>query len=90
MEKSVTHTYHVSGMSCVGCAATVKNKLSAIPEISSVKVDLGMQQVEITSSQLIKITMLQDVLSATSYTICELRVSHNTMKSHPGVEINSH
>ena len=28
MENSITHTYHVSGMSCGGCAATVKNKLS--------------------------------------------------------------
>jgi copper chaperone len=86
MEKSVTHTYHVSGMSCGGCAATVKNKLSTIPAISSVKVDLGKQQVEIPSSQLIKITTLQDVLSNTSYTICDLRVSDNTMKSHRGVE----
>jgi copper chaperone CopZ len=75
MEKLITHTYHIGGMSCGGCATTVKNKLSAAQGVTSVNVnvDLGKKQAEITSSQAIKTETLQDALSKTHYTIAELR-----------------
>ncbi len=73
MEKLITHTYHVSGMSCGGCAATVKNKLSNATGITSVKIDLAKKEAEITSSQAIKADKLQEALSNTGYTISELR-----------------
>jgi len=73
MEKAITHKYHVSGMSCGGCASTVKNKLSDGSDIKSVKVNLAKKEVEITSSQSIKIDELQESLSHTGYTISELR-----------------
>jgi copper chaperone CopZ len=73
MEKSLTHTYHIGGMSCGGCAATVKNKLSAVTGVTSVNIDLGKKQAEITSSDLLKADMLQNALSKTHYTIAELR-----------------
>ncbi len=73
MEKSITHNYHIGGMSCGGCAATVKNKLSAAQGVTSVNVDLGKKQAEIISSQEIKTETLQDALSKTHYTIAELR-----------------
>ena len=50
MENSIKHTYHIDGMSCGGCATTVKNKLSAVKGVTSVNVDLGKKQAEITSS----------------------------------------
>ena len=74
MENSITHTYHVNGMSCGGCAATVKNKLTAASGITSVQVDLAKKQAEITSSLALKVDMLQEALSDTGYTIAELRV----------------
>jgi copper chaperone CopZ len=73
MEKLITHTYHIDGMSCGGCVKTVKNKLSAAPGVSSVQVDLAKKEVEITSSQAIEADILQEALSNTSYTISELR-----------------
>ena len=73
MEKLITHTYHIGGMSCGGCATTVKNKLSAAQGVTSVNVDLGKKQAEITSSKAIKIETLQDALSKTHYTLAELR-----------------
>jgi copper chaperone len=72
MEKSNTHTYHISGMSCGGCAATVKNKLSATPGVTSVMVDLGKKQAEVTSSAEISKDTLQKALSNTSYAISEI------------------
>ncbi len=73
MEKSISHIYHIGGMSCGGCATTVKTKLSAVHEVISVKVDLAKKEAEITSSQPIKADKLQEALSHTGYTISELR-----------------
>lgn len=72
MEKLITHTYHVGGMSCGGCATTVKNKLSAAKGVTSVNVDLGKKQAEITSSEELKTETLQEALSKTHYTIADL------------------
>ncbi len=75
MENSIKHTYHIGGMSCGGCVATVKNKLSAIPDVTSVKVDLAKKEAEITSSIVIEADTLQDALKNTHYTIAELRTA---------------
>ncbi|MEO6904073.1 MAG: heavy metal-associated domain-containing protein [Bacteroidia bacterium] len=72
MEKSITHTYQVSGMSCGGCVATVKSKLSAAPGVTSVEINLAKKEAEITSSQVIKADTLQAALSNTHYTIAEI------------------
>ncbi|MDI1233735.1 MAG: heavy metal-associated domain-containing protein [bacterium] len=77
MENSIKHTYHVGGMSCGGCAATVKNKLSAAAGVTSVKVDLTKKEAEITSSQAIKTEELQEALGNTHYTISELNPEIN-------------
>lgn len=71
MENLITHTYHIDGMSCGGCATTVKNKLSAAPGIVSVQVDLAKKEAEISSTEEIKTDILQAALSNTSYTISE-------------------
>ncbi len=73
MENSIKHTYHIDGMSCGGCATTVKNKLSAVSGVTSVQVDLAKKEAEITSSQTINADKLQEALSNTDYTISELR-----------------
>lgn len=73
MENSSIHTYHIGGMSCGGCATTVKNKLSSAPGVTSVQIDLAKKEAEITSLQPIKADKLQEALSHTGYTISELR-----------------
>lgn len=75
MENSITHTYHIGGMSCGGCATTVRNKLSAAPGVTSVEVDLAKKEAKITSSLEIKADTLQDALKNTHYTISELRAA---------------
>ncbi len=62
-------------MSCGGCAATVKNKLSAAPGVTSVQVDLAKKEAEITFSREINADTLQDALKSTHYTIAELRAA---------------
>ncbi len=73
MENSIIHTYHVGGMGCGGCVATVKNKLSAAAGVTSVTVDLARKEAKITSSEELKADTLQEALSNTGYTIAELR-----------------
>ncbi len=73
MEKLISHTYHVSGMTCGGCATTVKNKLSAFDGVTSLNVDLAKNEVEITSLKAISADRLQQALSNTHYTIAEPR-----------------
>jgi copper chaperone CopZ len=73
MENSIKHTYHIDGMSCGGCVATVKNKLSAAAGVTSVTVDLAKKQAEITSSHSLKAEALQEALGNTGYTIGELK-----------------
>ena len=73
MEKPFTHTYHIGGMSCGGCVSTVKQKLSSVPGVTSVTVDLGKKEAEITSSHEIKADTLKSAFNNTHYTISELR-----------------
>lgn len=75
MENSIKHTYHIGGMSCGGCVAAVKSKLSEAPGVTSVTVDLANKQAEITSSSAIKADTLQNALKNTHYTISELRTA---------------
>ena len=72
MENSIKHTYHIVGMSCGGCVATVKNKLLAVNGVTSVQIDLTKKQAEITSFSEIKADILQEALKNTHYTITEL------------------
>ena len=72
MEKSIIHTYHIGGMSCGGCVSTVKQKLSSVPGVTSVAVDLGKKEAEITSSEDIATDTLRRAFSNTHYTISEL------------------
>ncbi|MEO7530228.1 MAG: heavy metal-associated domain-containing protein [Sediminibacterium sp.] len=72
METLTKQSYHIGGMSCGGCAASVKNKLSAAPGVISVSVDLANKEAEISSTEAIETATLQRALSTTHYTISEL------------------
>lgn len=69
--EKMQHTYPVSGMHCGGCAGTVEQKLTSLPEVDSVRVKLEKQQVEITSEIPVPLGTLQAVLENTTYAIKE-------------------
>jgi copper chaperone CopZ len=72
MRNSIKHTFHIGGMSCGGCVSSVKNRLVAAPNVTSVSIDLANKQAEITSSVAIKAETLQNAFTNTHYTISEL------------------
>jgi len=60
------HTYLIAGMTCTGCAATVKSKLEQHPEIASVDVSYEQQQAIIDMAQHIPALEMQGLLGQDS------------------------
>ncbi|MBP2832933.1 cation transporter [Aquimarina sp. U1-2] len=56
------HTYAISGMTCNGCKATVKDNLRALAHVTHVVVDLDNASAEITMAKPISIEKLQSAL----------------------------
>ena len=69
MKESIKHTYHIDGMSCNGCATTVKKRLSGIPNVTFVEVDLANKKAEVTSTSDVSIETLRAALNNTGYSI---------------------
>jgi copper chaperone CopZ len=68
----MTHTYHISGMTCNSCVAKVKNELFKLGDISSADVRLAAPQATITMGKHISTRVLQDAIhKAGKYTITE-------------------
>lgn len=65
------HSYHISGMHCGGCAKTVEQKLAALPQVKTVKVDLEKKLAQVESENPISLSTLQAALVNTSYAIEE-------------------
>lgn len=61
----------VEGMSCAGCANTVKTRFEAIDGVKSVNVDLGNNKVTIESASEVNKDTLITALSDTNYSIVE-------------------
>lgn len=61
----------VEGMTCAGCANTVKTKFEAINGVKSVNVDLENSKVTIESASQIDTETLITALSDTNYSLVE-------------------
>ena len=68
----MTHTYHISGMTCNGCVAKAKSELLKLGDVTGADVQLAAPQATITMQKHIPATTLQAALSkAGNYTITE-------------------
>jgi copper chaperone CopZ len=79
----MTHTYNISGMTCNGCVAKVKNQLLLLGDISSAEVQLAAPQATISMQKHIPLNVLQDALTkAGNYIITEAGTDahHETAK----------
>ncbi|MEP2935991.1 MAG: MauE/DoxX family redox-associated membrane protein [Gilvibacter sp.] len=59
----ITHTYYIQGMTCEGCASSVRERLLKLPDITDVVVSLEMHQAKITSSKPLFLEDLAAVLA---------------------------
>ena len=68
----MTHTYNISGMTCNGCVANVKNELLKLGDITAAEVRLDAPQATLSMQKHIPITSLQNaVKKAGNYNITE-------------------
>ncbi|MEW7290679.1 heavy metal translocating P-type ATPase [Aquimarina sp. 2304DJ70-9] len=65
------HTYKITGMTCNGCRNSVQEKLTKVPGVTGVSVDLEQEKAIIEMQSHISIEELQTVLSE-KYTISEI------------------
>jgi heavy metal translocating P-type ATPase len=65
----MTHTYHISGMTCSGCASTVENALRNVGGVEAVKVDLQKATASISMQHHVPLEKLQDGLAKLPYQI---------------------
>lgn len=59
----------VEGMTCKGCANTVRNKFEAIEGVESVEIDLPNKKVTLTSKENIEREELESSLADTHYSL---------------------
>lgn len=57
------HTYHIEGMSCMGCRQHVENELNKVPGVRQVMVDLEKQEAVVEMEEHISLSTLQKALS---------------------------
>jgi copper chaperone CopZ len=78
------HTYSVSGMTCDGCASTVKKTLEAVPNVNNVQIDLAKGVANISMSHQVPFTQLAKALSNyPSYKISEEGAISNVSLNPP-------
>ncbi|RWW96689.1 heavy metal translocating P-type ATPase [Flavobacterium cerinum] len=58
----MTHTYHITEMTCAGCSAKVSHLLKRIPDVTSVSIDLGTGDATITMVNHVATSTLQEAL----------------------------
>ena len=65
------HTYSVTGMTCSGCAETVKRTLSNVSNVEAVNINLENGSAEIAMTQHVPLAQFQQALASYAYKISE-------------------
>lgn len=72
--KSINTAYIISGMTCESCVKMITEKISTIPEVSSVFVSLKDKKAEIVSSRRIELNEVKEALVENSkYSVSEYK-----------------
>lgn len=59
----------VEGMTCSGCANTVKQRFAGLPNVANVEIDLENKQATIESSERVSEEALKESLEGTNYSL---------------------
>lgn len=66
---ALTQTYHVNGMSCAACAASVERILNRMDEVESAQVNLVLHQVTITSQAEVSVDRCNEKLAKAGFSM---------------------
>ena len=72
----MTHTYKITGMTCKGCAAKVKDLLAGVSGVTQVDMNLEGQSADITTNTHILTSDFQKTLEGTKYSIADFGNIH--------------
>ena len=75
----------ISGMTCMGCASSVRDKLISLDEVQDVKIDLALGNVVMEVSKTLTLEKLTTVLLPKYIPLLET----NPIKTHPNLEAPS-
>lgn len=76
-QNKMTHTYHITEMTCSGCVAKVSHILKRIPDVTKVDVNLENGETTITMDNHVATTTLQEALKDhPKYKLTELKQHH--------------
>lgn len=59
----------VEGMTCGGCANTVKQRFSGLPNVEKIEIDLENKQATLEASERISAEALETALEGTNYSV---------------------
>lgn len=69
----ISKIYHVEGMTCQGCKASVENSIRQLNEVQEATVDLASGTVEVTSDSSLELDTIKSALKS-KYTISEQNI----------------
>ncbi|MFZ2907111.1 MAG: heavy metal translocating P-type ATPase [Cyclobacteriaceae bacterium] len=78
----MTHDYHISGMTCSGCASTVEKALLKVEGVESVKVNLQEAKATITTTKHIPLEKFRDGMANLHYQISNQGDSDAVKSAH--------
>lgn len=73
MENEFEKTYHVEGMSCAACAASVERILKKLDEVESAQVNLVLNQVTVTTKAEPKLSLYNEKLTKAGFELSEMK-----------------
>jgi copper chaperone CopZ len=74
----MTHSYTITGMTCTGCEAKVRNLLTKVPGVKNVSINLPEDSATIDMDQHIPLTVLKEALSNyPKYQLSEIQRQHH-------------
>jgi len=71
----MTHEYNITGMTCMGCVSSVKQRLSAVPGITEATVSLTAPQGTLTMNKHVPTAILQEALGNGKYVITDTQAT---------------
>ena len=85
----MTHTYHISGMTCTGCQAKVQSLLASVAGVTLVSINLEQAKAEITMDKHIATGDLQAALAAyPKYSLTDIPHQPVNMQAFDDMEEN--
>lgn len=73
----MTHTYHITEMTCSGCSAKVSHLLKQIPDVTNVSIDLETGEADVTMVNHVTTSTLQEALKEyPKYKLTEQKKQH--------------